>query len=158
MIRMEPTQDADPAGAARLIVRAVLQLGRRLRAQRPAASVSLSKLAILATLHRAGPMAAARLAVLERLKPQSLTRLVAQMEAEGLIGRRTAPGDRRTKVIAITRKGRSVLGRDIRHRRRWLQAALARQLTPQEQSLLRVAADLLLKLAAYEDAGESTPH
>lgn len=41
---------------ARSIVTAVLQLGRRLRAQRPAASVTLSQLAVLATLQRLGPM------------------------------------------------------------------------------------------------------
>lgn len=39
-----------------LIVRGVLRLSRRLRSERPDASVSLSALGMLATLQRSGPM------------------------------------------------------------------------------------------------------
>ena len=62
-----------------LIVRGVLRLSRRLRAERPDSSVSLSALGILSTLHRSGPMPAARLAQAERLQPQSLSRLIADL-------------------------------------------------------------------------------
>jgi DNA-binding MarR family transcriptional regulator len=131
-------------------VRAVLQLGRRLRAQRPKDSVSLSKLAVLATLQRLGAMPAARLAEEERLQPQSLTRIIAQMEREELVVRRRGKEDRRTLVIEITQTGRAALRRDIQQRRIWLEAAMSTQLSETEQELLRRAADLMLKVAAFQ--------
>ena len=98
-----------------LIARAVLRLGRRLRAARPDNSVNLSTLALLTTLHRGGPMSAVQLAREERLQPQSLTRLLAAMTRDGLIARQTDPADRRAHVIDITRAGH------LQHQRRGLQ-------------------------------------
>jgi DNA-binding MarR family transcriptional regulator len=140
---------------ARSIVTAVLQLGRRLRAQRPAASVTLSQLAVLATLQRLGPMPGMRLAAHERLQPQSLTRLLAELSAKGLIARRRGRTDRRTLELEITRKGQVALARDMRPRRRWLEAALRQQLSPTERDVLRLAAGLMVRLAAFEEPG---PH
>ncbi len=151
---IETESASEREAASRQIVRAVLQLGRRLRAQRPHSSVSLSQLAVLSTLHRVGPMPAARLAEHERLQPQSLTRVIADMDSAGLIGRRRGESDRRTLIIEITRKGRQTLGHDIRARRVWLEAAMAETLSPTEQLLLRLSADLMLKVAA---GGPQTP-
>ena len=53
---------ADSDEPSALIARAVLRLSRRLRAARPENSVNLSTLALLATLHRRGPMSAVRMA------------------------------------------------------------------------------------------------
>jgi DNA-binding MarR family transcriptional regulator len=147
---IEKQNAAGSTQAARRIVTAVLRLGRRLRAQRPASSVSLSQLAVLATLHRLGPMPAARLAAHERLQPQSLTRVLAELVSQGLIARHRGRTDRRTLELQITRKGRQVLARDMQPRREWLEAALSQQLTPSERDMLRLAADLMLKLAAFE--------
>ena len=148
------TPASQSADAARIIVRAVLQLGRRLRAQRPKDSVSLSKLAVLSTLHRLGAMPAARLAKEERLQPQSLTRIIAQMERDDLVVRQRGKEDRRTLVIEITRTGRAALRRDIQQRRLWLEAAMSAQLSEAERELLRLSADLMLKVAAFQ---KSTP-
>ncbi len=90
-----------PSDDVALIARAVLQLARRLRTARPNPSVTLSSLGLLATLHRRGPMSAADLARAEGLQPQSLTRLIARMDAEGLIARSPDETDLRTLVIII---------------------------------------------------------
>ena len=135
---------------SRQIVRAVLQLGRRLRAQRPGASISLPQLALLATLHQHGTMRATQLAVQQRLRPQSLTRLIAALERKGLIARRADPDDGRSRLIEITKRGRECLAQDIRPRRSWLGAAMMQSLTPTEQSLLRLSADLMLRVAQFE--------
>ena len=133
-----------------LIARAVLRLGRRLRAARPDSSVNLSTLALLTTLHRLGPMPGARLAREERLQPQSLTRLLAAMEADGLIVRQADPGDRRALVIQLTREGRAVVARDIAARRAWLDQAMEMALTSDERASLTQAAPLMLKVAGED--------
>jgi DNA-binding MarR family transcriptional regulator len=126
-----------------------LQFGRRLRAERPESSISLSQLAVLGTLYRLGPMPAARLARHERLQPQSLTRVIAEMDSAGLITRHRSESDRRTLVIEITKKGRETLAQDIGARRVWLESAMASALSPTERVLLRLSADLMLKVAAH---------
>jgi len=135
---------------SRLIVRAVLQLGRRLRAQRPRATISLPQLALLATLHQQGTMRATQLAVQQRLRPQSLTRLIAALERKGSIARRADPDDGRSRLIELTKRGRECLAQDMRPRRSWLGDAMAQALTPTEQSLLRLSAELMLRVAQFE--------
>lgn len=130
-----------------LIVRGVLRLGRRLRSERPGSSVSLSALGMLSTLHRAGPMPAARLAQAERLQPQSLSRLIAQLERDGLIRRRPGQEDRRTLILEITGAGRQALSRDMAARRAWLEDAMRRVLVPGEREMLAHAAVAMLRLA-----------
>jgi|SRR6185437_4517922 len=130
-----------------LIVRGVLRLGRRLRAARPDSTVSLSALGMLSTLHRRGPMPAVRLAQAERLQPQSLSRLIAQLERDGLIRRRPGKEDRRTLILEITAAGRQALSRDMTARRAWLEGAMRKVLLPGERELLAHAAVAMLRLA-----------
>lgn len=130
-----------------LIVRGILRLSRRLRAERPGSSVSLSALGMLSTLHRMGPMPAARLAKAERLQPQSLSRLIAQMDREGLIKRRPDEHDHRTLILEITPAGRQALSRDMTARREWLEGAMRRVLQPGERAMLAHAAVAMLRLA-----------
>lgn len=147
---LSTARETELQSASHSIVTAVLRLGRRLRAERPASSVSLSQLGILATLQRLGAMPAARLADHERLQPQSLTRLIAEMQDAGLIVRRRGAADRRTLSIELTRKGRAALAHDIGARREWLERAMAATLSPAERAVLGVSAELMLKVAACE--------
>lgn len=130
-----------------IIVRGILRLGRRLRAERGVGAVSLSALGMLSTLHRVGPMPAARLAKAERLQPQSLSRLIAQLERDGLIKRRPGEKDRRTLILEITAAGRQALSRDMAARRAWLEGAMWRVLVPGEREMLAHAAVAMLRLA-----------
>lgn len=133
------------------IVSGVLRLGRRLRAQRPADSVSMSALSLMATLAEHGPMPAARLAELQRLQPQSLTRLIRDLEGKGLIRRGPGP-DRRTLMLSLTDKGAEAFRYDIAARHRWLAEEMARRLDADDQVLLALAASVMLKLTRNEPA------
>lgn len=146
---------ATPSDDTAIIVRGVLRLGRRLRAER-AGAVSLSALAMLSTLYRVGPMPAARLAKAERLQPQSLSRLISQLERDGLIKRRPGEKDRRTLILEITAAGRQALSRDMAARRAWLEGAMRRALVPGEREMLAHAAVAMLRLAdeGADAAGE----
>lgn len=132
------------------ILRAVLALGRRMRTDRPQGTVSVSAISILGTLNRLGPLAATRLAAEERLQPQSLTRIVASLERNGLIVRTRSAADQRALLIALTEQGRSVLAADLRARRAWLEKTIAATLSEQERDLLFAASEVMLKLAFHE--------
>jgi len=139
-----------------MIMRGVLWLGRRLRAERPPGGVSLSAIGILGTLFRLGPMPAARLAEVEKLQPQSLTRLIGGLERDGCIERTRSATDRREIVIALTAHGRQVLIDDMRGRRLWLERAIAERLSDTEREILLAAAAIMLKLAEQEP-GQAPP-
>jgi DNA-binding MarR family transcriptional regulator len=136
--------------SAATLLRGMLALGRRLRAERPPGSLSLSGLGILGALNRIGPLVATRLAAEERLQPQSLTRLLGYLEKDRLIRRMRSRDDRREITITITARGRRVLLEDMAVRRAWLEKALAAALEPVERGVLRAAAPVMLKLAACE--------
>jgi len=129
------------------LLRAVLALGRRLRSGRPEGAVTLAAISLLGTLGRLGPMPAVQLAAEERLQPQSLTRIVAGLERDGLIERRKDLEDQRALIIALTERGRTVLADDLRARQAWLRDAMLRALSGDERAALIAAADIMLKLA-----------
>ena len=102
-------------------------------------------------------MPAARLAKAERLQPQSLSRLIAQLERDGLIKRRPGERDRRTLIIEITAAGSKALSRDITARREWLEGAMRRVLMPGEREMLAHAAVAMLRLADEGREEEKDP-
>lgn len=132
---------------ATLILRGVLSLGRRLRAERPDGAISPAAIALLGALYRLGPVPAVQLAAELRLQPQSLTRLLDALEGNDLITRTPSPHDRRERVIALTRSGRGAFLADMRERRQWLKTAMSGLLTPRERAALLEAAQVMLRLA-----------
>src|ERR1700722_12770949 len=97
-----------PAAAAALR-RGTVGLARRLRAERPDDPISLGKVSLMSHLVRQGPLTPGQLAAAERLQPQSLTRQLAELEAEGLVTRSTTEVDRRRSLISLTAAGRAAL-------------------------------------------------
>lgn len=110
----------------------------------------------MAILNEQGPMPAARLAEHQRLQPQSLTRLLHDLEEKGLIVRGPGP-DRRTFMLSLTPAGQAAFRYDIAARHRWLRDEMARLLEADDQVLLAMAASVMLKLTRGEAAedGES---
>jgi DNA-binding MarR family transcriptional regulator/catechol 2,3-dioxygenase-like lactoylglutathione lyase family enzyme len=133
-----------------LFLRGILGVGRRLRAARAPGSRTLAGLGILGTLYRVGPVVATQLAVEEGLQPQSLTRLLAELEGDRLISRKRSDTDGRAVIITLTAKGQRKLLDEIAERRAWLEAAMAATLTPAERETANSAAAAMLKIAAYQ--------
>jgi len=133
--------------AASVVRRAVMGLGRRLRAERPPDSLSATKLALLGHLYRRGPTAGVALAELERIQPQSLTRVLGDLVEEGLISRRPDPDDGRRQLLEITPEGRAALTGDMQMRDAWLAKAMDSELSDAERELLQTAAKLMERLA-----------
>jgi DNA-binding MarR family transcriptional regulator len=135
-----------------VVRRGVASLARRLRGERPEHGVSLAKLSVLGRLYRLGPMSAVELASRERIQPQSLTRLIAELEQGGFIKRRDDETDGRRVQIELTPGGKDVLLRDLRQRDAWLALAMSSELSETEQQLLRLAAQLMERLADAQGA------
>ena len=141
--------DMDAAELSAIAValrRGTTGLGRRLRAERSSSALSSNKLAVLGHLHRRGPLSPGTITTAERQQPQSMTRVFAELERDGLITRTTSPDDRRAAVLGLTERGRDALVADMAERDAWLAEALA-DLTPAEVRLLRIAGELMEQLA-----------
>lgn len=119
------------------------QLVRRLRAER---RFPLSHAAVLGRLDREGARTVSELAAAERMRPQSMAQTVAELESDGLVGRRPDPDDKRRALVELTDAGAQVLAADRREREGWL-AEEIRLLSTEEQELLGDAVGLLRNLA-----------
>ncbi|HEV2636750.1 MAG TPA: MarR family transcriptional regulator [Actinocrinis sp.] len=135
--------------------RGVIRLSRRLQAERPEHSEPLLRLAVLGHLSRAGALSPGALAAAERLQPQSLTRTLFGLERDGLISREVDPADRRRSVLALTEAGAEALRRDMYQRDGWLARAIDEQLNQTEREIVRLAGELMERLAEAESARES---
>ncbi|MFF4503978.1 MarR family winged helix-turn-helix transcriptional regulator [Streptomyces sp. NPDC001401] len=133
------------------IRRGVMRLNRRLRQERGDGSLSANQLLVLGHLHRHGSATPGEVAAAERQRPQSLTRVFAELEEDGLIAREPGTVDRRQSVLSLTGQGRRALERDMADRDAWLSGALA-SLSPTERGVLELAAALMERLA---DAGDA---
>ncbi len=142
--------------AATAVRRGATRLARRLRAERPGGGEPLLRLSVLSHLHGRGPMTPGELAAAERLQPQSLSRTLAGLEHDALISRAADGQDRRRAVLAITGAGQEVLRRDFRQRDSWLALAMS-GLTPTEREVLRLAGELMERLADSDTAALRRP-
>jgi DNA-binding MarR family transcriptional regulator len=134
-------------GRAADLRRGVTRLSRRLRLERPEQGEPLLQLTVLALLRSRGPMSPGDLASAERVQPQSLTRTLTALEAARLVARHPDPEDGRRSLLTITPNGRRAIRDDIRQRDAWLAIAMAEVLSPVEQELLRLAGELMERLA-----------
>ncbi len=135
---------ADPLVAQ--IRRGATRLSRRLRFERPADSLSLTKLSVLAHLHRGDAVTPGEIAAADWLQPQSLTRVLAELETDGLITRTRDTYDRRQFVLDLTAEGAAALAADMGARDRWLAEAM-RGLSETERQVLYLAGKLMDRLS-----------
>src|SRR5215216_219627 len=116
--------ESEPSLAHRLRL-AVVRLNRRLRAQRPDSSVTLTQMSALSTLKKAGSLTPGELAAKERVQPPSMTRVIAALEERGLASRRPHPSDGRQAIVTITDEGLEYLRAEAAARELWLDRRLA---------------------------------
>lgn len=133
------------AGLASSLRMSVMRLARRIRNERESDGLTLSQMAVLGTLWRCGASTAGELAEAEKVKPPSMTRTIASLEALGLIERAAHPSDRRQVMVELTPAAREVIERDRRLRDAWLAQRLG-ELSPDERELLQRVAPLLDRL------------
>ncbi|WP_395310006.1 MarR family transcriptional regulator [Mycobacterium sp. AMU20-3851] len=136
--------DVDPRLASDLSL-AVVRLARQLRFRRPDSPVSLTQLSALATVAKEGPMTPGALAARERVRPPSMTRVIASLVDVGFIDRSAHPDDGRQVLISVSASGTELIEAERRASREWLAQRLA-ELTAEERATLLAAADLMLAI------------
>jgi DNA-binding MarR family transcriptional regulator len=101
----------------------------------------------MATLERKGARSVSDLAAAERVRPQSMTQTVGDLESRGFVTRRPDPADGRRALVELTTDGRAALEADRRQREGWLARVIADDLSPGEQAVLAEAVAVLRRLA-----------
>jgi DNA-binding MarR family transcriptional regulator len=124
---------------------ATVRLARQLRFRRPDSPVSLSQLSALATLAKDGPMTPGALAVKERVRPPSMTRVIASLAELGFVDRCAHPDDGRQVLVSVSQAGTELIEAERRASREWLQLRLA-ELEPAQRDTLLAAADLMFAI------------
>jgi DNA-binding MarR family transcriptional regulator len=131
--------------------RGAIRLARRLRMERPADALSGTKVVVLAHILHRGAARPGEIAAAERLQPQSLTRVIAELEAERMITRSRDEQDRRQYVLELTEAGARALAEDMASRDEWLARAMA-DLTEAERHVLYLAGELMDRIAGFDKA------
>lgn len=140
--------DADQALADELVMLAV-RLTRRLRALTPPAELSGPEISALAVLVHGGRSTVGELSRIEEVRSPSMTRVVQQLEARGLVGRTRDPDDRRVQWIEATPAGREHFLAGHRRRLRPLVDVLE-TLTTDERAVLASALPTLRRVFDLE--------
>jgi DNA-binding MarR family transcriptional regulator len=121
---------------------AVIRLARQLRFRRPDSPVSLSQLSALATLEKEGAMTPGALAIRERVRPPSMTRVIAALAETGLVVRTPHPVDGRQVLVSVSDSGLELLSAERQESQAWLQRRVA-TLNSDERAVLLRAANLM---------------
>jgi len=130
------------ARAADKLHSAAIHLLRRVHREDSASGQGPARLSALSVLVFAGPQTLGSLAEAERVRPATMSRIVAGLERSGLVRRSTDPRDRRSIRLQPTPKGTRLLQR-ARQRRIAALAELFAALPENELDLLLRAADLI---------------
>jgi DNA-binding MarR family transcriptional regulator len=138
----EPIRHPVDAELPARIHSAVLHLLRRLAREDRALGESPARLSALSVLVFGGPRTFAALARIEGVRAPTMTRLVAGMEADGLVSRQPDPTDGRAMLVSATDRGRALL-LEGRQRRIAAMTQLLDRLAPDERNLLAEAARLI---------------
>jgi DNA-binding MarR family transcriptional regulator len=139
-----PPTDAEPIANA--LHSAAIHLLRGVRKEDERIGISPARLSALSVLVFGGPMRLTDLARAEQVKPPTMTRLVAGLEAAGLVRRKGASDDARAISLEATARGTRVMQEGRRRRVQRLADAL-RELPADEQDVLARAAAIIERVA-----------
>lgn len=131
---------ADDVGRLRI---AVARIARMLNRESTEDGLTRTQLSVLGAVVRDGPLGLGELAEFEGVNPTMLSRVIAKLDAEGLIQRIADPVDRRAARVRATAAGVRTHRRGRARRTRLLEAHLC-AMDPE------TAADLVAALPALE--------
>jgi DNA-binding MarR family transcriptional regulator len=135
-----PSPDDAGALAAQLRVSAT-RLARQLR-QQSDTGLSPSQISALTTIECHGPLTLGALAERERVAPPTITKVVAKLQADGLVRRAVDGHDRRISHLTTTDEGDALLAESRRRRDLWLAAGIE-DLDADQRARLAAALDVL---------------
>jgi DNA-binding MarR family transcriptional regulator len=125
---------------------AAIHLLRHVRRRDDESGVTAPHLSALSVLVFAGARTLGELAAAEQVTPPSMTRIVRNLEADGLVEREPDPADGRVVRVRPTDRGREVLA-EARRRRIAALAARLEPLDPADLTTLEAAAELIERVS-----------
>jgi DNA-binding MarR family transcriptional regulator len=138
--------EIDVAALADRLHSAAIHLLRGVRREDAAAGLPPAQLSALSVLVFGGPSTLGRLADAEQVRPPTMSRIVASLEAAGLVERAPHPHDARSALISPTTAGREMLVAGRRRRVGVLEARL-RALPARDRAALARAAEPLARVS-----------
>jgi DNA-binding MarR family transcriptional regulator len=144
------TSDISLSDTASQLSTAIVRTARVLRQDAAAeAGLGAGTTAALASIKRDGPLTPSELAEIERVKRPSITRTLACLDRQGLIGRTPDPTDGRSSLVSISSAGRERLAL-LRRRKSAYLARRLEALDPEEVATLAHAAEILERMREDE--------
>ncbi|MEP7067010.1 MAG: MarR family transcriptional regulator [Gemmatimonadota bacterium] len=125
---------------------AAIHLLRRLRREDAAAGLPAPQLSALSVIVFGGPLTLGELARAEQVRPPTISKLIVELEAQGLVEREVDASDRRVVRVRATARGTKVL-HDGRQRRVSALVASLGALSAHDRALLARAVPVLEKVA-----------
>jgi DNA-binding MarR family transcriptional regulator len=124
--RSRGRKPTEPELVANRLHSAAIHLLRRVRTADDSMGLSGPAASALSVVVFGGPITLGALAAAENVRPPSITRLVRDLEAAGLVKRAADDADRRVQRVRATAKGRRILEAGRARRVAALTAALER--------------------------------
>ena len=118
---------------------AAIHLLRGVREEDAKTGVGPARLSALSVLVFGGPQRLTDLARIEQVKPPTMTKVIAGLEATGLVARRADAQDARAVLLEATARGKKLLQEGRRRRVMRLAAALQGVTADEVQVLARAA-------------------
>lgn len=142
--------DAVPPDAARAAMDVFVVFGRlrrRMQSLPGETGLTPTQASALVRLSKVDSATVGELAGAEQVTHQAMAKVVAALEAAGLLRRDPDPGDGRRQLLSLTETGRSRAQGERTARQEWLARALAEHGTPEQIRAVVIAAELLGKVS-----------
>ena len=107
---------------------------------------SMTEIETIAHLGRAGSLLPTELAALTRVKTQSMSQILKEMEEHRIIKRTPSKEDGRKVYISLTALGKNMLEKAKYDKDEWLKTAIENTLTEKEKDLLVKVIPVLSKI------------
>ncbi len=140
--------DKELASALRTVISGI---NKRLRKKATSAdSLSISEFGTLSYLNLTESRSPSELAELLKVTGQSMSEILARLQARDIVSRTPSPTDKRKFLISLTPHGRHLVEQTRYERDEWLTSAIAGQLTGAEKKTLEKAIVLIERLSDFE--------
>jgi DNA-binding MarR family transcriptional regulator len=107
---------------------------------------SMTEIETIAHLARSGSLLPTELATLTKVKTQSMSQILKEMEASHIIKRTPSKEDKRKVYVTLTPNGKNLVEKAKYDKDEWLKAAIENTLTEKEKDLLKKAIPVLNKI------------
>jgi DNA-binding MarR family transcriptional regulator len=123
------------------------KLKRKLRDQAGHEDFTSSQVSVLLHLEKEGPATVSNLARAEAMRPQSMSAVIAPLEAAGLVTGTPDPNDGRQTLLSLTKKCRELIQARRAAKQDWLTRTIQAKLSAGDQQKLAEALGILARLA-----------